>query len=96
MMQALRLLHWERDDTVAGSHTHSTWTNLLIVGDGEEDTYDMLVIGEPGRTGPTHYSVTGTRNRTGVTFVEGHASSWDEACRLATIQARRASIRPVE
>lgn len=94
MMQAPRLLDWERDDTVADDT--STWTNLLIVGDGEEDTYDMLVIGEPGRTGPTHYSVTGTRNRTGVTFAEGTAASWDEACHLAKVEARRASIRPVE
>ncbi|MDP9559935.1 UNVERIFIED_ORG: hypothetical protein J2740_001105 [Rhizobium nepotum] len=94
MMQAPRLLGWERDDTVADDT--NTWTNLLIVGDGEEDTYDMLVIGEPGRTGPTHYSVTGTRNRTGVTFADGWASSWDEACRLAVIAARRAAIRPVE
>ncbi|KAB0459787.1 hypothetical protein [Agrobacterium radiobacter] len=95
MMQGHRLLDWERDDTVAGD-TNGAWTNLLIVGDGEEDTYDILVLGAPGRIGPTHYSVTGTRNRTGVTFAEGHASSWDEACRLAIIQARRASIRPVE
>ncbi|MXN44085.1 hypothetical protein GR138_02720 [Shinella kummerowiae] len=95
MMQAPELLGWERDDTVADD-THSTWTNLLVVGDGEEDTYDMLVIGEPGRTGPTHYSVTGTRAGTGVTFAEGWASSWGEACRLAEIEARRASIRLVK
>jgi hypothetical protein len=95
MMQGHRLLDWERDDTVAGD-TNSAWTNLLIVGDGEEDTYDMLVLGEPGRTGPTHYSVTGTRERTGVTFADGWASSWEEACRLAMIAARRAAIRAVE
>lgn len=95
MMQAPQFYGWERDDTVADD-TQSTWTNIFVIGNGAEDTYDMLVIGEPDRTGPTHYSVTGTRNRTGVTFAEGTASSWDEACHLAKVAARRASIRPVE
>ncbi|NTF42581.1 hypothetical protein [Rhizobium rhizogenes] len=95
MMQAPRLLEWERDTSVV-DETESTWTSALVVGDGPEDMYDILVIGEPGRIGRTHYSVTGTRNRSGVTFAEGWASSWDEACRLALIEARRASIRSVE
>lgn len=94
-MQTARILKWERDTEVA-DNTESTWTSALIVGDGPEDMYDILVIGEPGRVGPTHYSVTGTRNMDGVTFAEGWASSWDEACRLAEIEARRASIRAVE
>lgn len=94
-MQTARILEWERDTEVADD-TESTWTSALVVGDGPEDMYDMLVIGEPGRIGPTHYSVTGTRNMAGVTFAEGQSSSWDEACRLAMIEARRASIRAVE
>jgi len=92
-MQAARFDGWERDGTVA-EDTISTWTNIFIVGD--EDSYDMLVIGEPGRIGPTQYSVTGTRDGIGVTFAERTASSWDEACRLVEIEARRASIRAVE
>ena len=95
MMRGPQLLDWRRDDTVAEC-TVSTWTNYLLTGDHAEDGYDILVIGEPGRIGPTHFSVTGTRIMSGVTFAEGQASSWDEACRLAEIEARRASIRIVE
>lgn len=94
-MQIARFEEWERDDTIAEG-TSSTWTNFFIAGEGPEDGYDMLVVGEPGRRGPTHYSVTGTRNREGVIFAEGQASSWDEACRLAQIEARRASIKLVQ
>jgi hypothetical protein len=94
-MQAAQLLGWERDHTIA-SDTQSIWTNLLIVGGGPDDSYDMCVLGEPGRFGPTPYDVTGTREGTAVMFASGCASSWDEACRLAEIMARRASIKSVK
>lgn len=94
-MSPPRFNGWERDSEVA-KDTESTWTNIFVAGDGPDDGYDMLVVGEPGRVGPTMYSVTGTRDMRGVTFAERTASSWDEACRLAEIEARRASIRAVE
>lgn len=86
---------WERDPHVTDD-TDSIWTASLIVGDGSDDLYDMLVIGEPDRIGPTPYDVTGSRDGEAMTFAAATASSWDEACRLAEIEARRASIRAVE
>lgn len=86
---------WERDPHVAND-IDSIWTASLIVGDGPDDMYDICVVGEPGRIGPTPYDVTGSRDGEAVTFAAATASSWDEACRLAEIEARRASIRPVE
>lgn len=91
-MQPARFEGWERDETIAEG-TRSTWTNFLVI---ENDGVDMLVIGEPDSDGPTHFSVTGNRNRDVVTFAEGTVSSWNEACRRAETEARRASIRPVE
>jgi hypothetical protein len=95
MMQAAKILDWERDPYVADD-TDSTWTSALIVGDRPDDMYDMLIVGEPDSVGPALYSVTGTRNMTGVTFARDTADSWEEARRLAEIEARRASIRLVE
>lgn len=94
-MKKAKTLKWERDDTVAND-TKSTWTSALVVGDAPDDMYDMLIVGEPGRRGPTLYSVSGSRDGKGVTFAEGPASSWEEARRLVLIEARRASIRLAE
>ncbi len=88
-------IEWERDPHIADG-IDSIWTAFLVVGDGPDDMFDMLVIGEPDRVGPTPFDVTGSRDGLAVTFAADTASSWDEACRLAEIEARRASIRPVE
>ncbi|MFB2567280.1 hypothetical protein [Rhizobium sp. IMFF44] len=87
----LGVLEWERDPHVAKGIV-STWTNALIVGEGPEDFYDMCVVGDPD-CGRAVFDVTGRRDGKPVTFAKGRASSWDEACRLAVIEARRASIR---
>ncbi|MCQ1770368.1 hypothetical protein NOI24_03590 [Neorhizobium galegae] len=94
-MQTARFEGWERDTEVA-KDTESTWTNFFIAGDGPEDEYDICVIGEPDTEFPAHFDVTGIRNGESVIFAEGRASSFEDACHLAEIEARRASIRPVD
>ncbi|MBB4064753.1 hypothetical protein [Gellertiella hungarica] len=90
--QLARFEGWERDDRIAEG-TRSTWTNFLMI---ENDDIDMLIIGETDSEGPTHFSVTGSRGKDAVTFAEGTVSSWNEACRRAETEARRALMRPVE
>jgi hypothetical protein len=93
MMLRPEILEWERDPYIAKGIA-DTWTNALIVGDGPEDFYDMCVVGDPDH-GRAVYDVTGRRHGRTMTFAKGPASSWDEACRLAVIEARRASIKLV-
>lgn len=95
MQTAAYFDEWGPDPHVAPGYDH-IWTAALIVGDGDEDIYDMCVIGDPDDDGPTTYDVTGCRDGKVITFARGKADSWEEACRLAEVKACRASIRLVE
>lgn len=83
---------WERDPHVTAD-TDSIWTSSLVVGGGDDDLYDICVVGMPGHDGPASWDVTGLRNREATTFASGEADSFEAACRVAMVAARRASIR---
>lgn len=87
-------LPWERDPHVA-KDTDSIWTSALIVGDGDEDFYDICVVGEPGHDGRASWDVTGVRNGESVTFASYEANNFEQARDAAMIAARRASIRTI-
>jgi hypothetical protein len=42
-MNAVKFDGWERDTDIA----EHAWTNYCMAGDGPEDDYDMVIIGEP-------------------------------------------------
>ena len=86
---------WKRTLGIAKDHD-STWTSALVVGDRDEDVYEMLVVGEPEYEGPATFDVLAIRDGEQVVVFHGIEDDFETACRTAEIQARRAAIRIVE
>ncbi|WP_141682933.1 hypothetical protein [Agrobacterium tumefaciens] len=91
-MQTVRFEGWERDTDVA----EHAWTNFFMAGDGHEDDYDLVVIGEPDDDAPVSCEVIGFRNGNQVVIFHSIEHDFETACTTAEVQARRAAIRLIE
>ncbi len=86
---------WKRTPGIAKDH-NSTWTSALVVGDRDEDVYEMVVVGEPDHDGPATFDVLAMRDGEQVVIFDGEEDDFPKACAKAAVMARRASIRIVE
>lgn len=91
-MNAVKFEGWERDTNVA----EHAWTNYFMAGDGPEDDYDMVVIGEPNQQAPASCEVRGIRDGEDVVIFFRVEDDFETACATAEVQARRAAIRIVK
>lgn len=86
---------WQRTPGIAIDHD-STWTSALVVGERDEDVYEMLVVGEPDHDGPATCEVLAIRDGKQVVIFHSIEDDFEKACARAEVMARRASIKPVE
>lgn len=91
-MNAVKFEGWMRDTEV----NEHAWTNFFMAGDGHEDDYDMVVIGEPDDDAPVSCEVVGFRAGKQVVIHRSIEDDFETACRTAEVQARRAAIRLIE
>lgn len=90
MQTAAYFEKWERTSGIADHD--STWTSALVLGDRDEDVFEILVCGEPDHS-PATYDVIGMRDGENVVIFHDTVEDFEKACAMAAVMARRASIR---